>query len=268
MFLGLVGGRAFNGEMIAFFRECLTRRSIQCRSKSLRLSYTVRELHMRQRMVTGLALLLLIQVQSNADITLTSDVSNSTDKGNNTTYVATVTLTTDATHHKETLDFLVKNTSSSSVGGYLTGIVLKEVSGATYVSGSYLTNNSHFSLVTNASASPFGTFPVGAALGGNWLGGGSPNNGIAANGGTGDFKFTFSYTGTAPTETDWKNILNGNGFVARFKGLTNGGSNKVPDIASTGVSTDSVTPEPSTFVIAALGTLGFLAYGLRCRVKT
>jgi len=220
---------------------------------------------MRLIPATGLALLLLIQSHSKADLILTSDVLNSTDKGNNTTFVATVTLTTDTLHHKETLDFLIKNTSSSSVGGYLTGIALGEVSGATYVSGSYSTTNSHFSLITNASASPFGTFPVGAALGGDWLGGGSPNHGIAANGGTADFQFAFSYTGTAPTESDWKNVFNGNGFVARFRGLANGGGNKVPDDARTSVSPDSVTPEPSTFAIAALGALGFVGYGLRRR---
>ena len=66
-------------------------------------------------------------VSKRAGIVLTSDVSNSTDKTNNTTYVATVTLTTDTTHHQETLDFLLKNTSSSSVGGFLTGIVVPEL---------------------------------------------------------------------------------------------------------------------------------------------
>src|SRR5262249_16958772 len=161
--------------------------------------------------------LLCLQLPCRADITLTSDVANSTDSGNNTSFVTKVTLTADTVHHRETLDFLVKNTSSTGVGGFLTGIVFNKVAGTSYVSGSYATANSNFALVSNASASPFGSFPVGASLGGNWLSGGSASQGIAANGGTADFKFTFSYSGNSPTETDWKNVLNGHGFLARFK---------------------------------------------------
>jgi hypothetical protein len=222
----------------------------------------------RRIFAVGLALAVVVQVQASADITLDSDVPNSTDKGNDTTYAATVTLTTDLAHHQETLDFLIRNTSSSSVGGFLTGIVFKEVAGTSYLSGSYSSSNSHFSLLTNASASPFGSYPIGAALGGNWLGGGSPNNGLAANGGTADFKFTFSYTGTAPTETSWSNVLNGDGFLARFKGLAGGGSNKVPDIASMDIVTTSAVPEPSSFVMAGFATLGMLAYGVYRRMAS
>jgi hypothetical protein len=51
--------------------------------------------------------------------------------------------------------------------------------------------------------------------------------------------------------------------AATFSFGTTLGANLVPGVPATPVG----VPEPSTMALAALGTMGFLAYGLRCRLK-
>lgn len=94
------------------------------------------------------------------------------------------------------------------------------------------------SVGSNPSAAPFGTFDTGAALGGSFLGGGSPNAGIGS-GQTGIFQFSvsahaqaivnlFKLSGCQPDDADPF-------MVVRFRG---------------GVESDKV---PSTFIEPPVG---------------
>src|SRR4051812_15475674 len=67
------------------------------------------------------------------------------------------------------------NTSAANVGGFITGFAFNVAGGATT---SLLGGGGSFVGVSGVSASPFGTFEQGAAIGGNWLGGGKPGDGI------------------------------------------------------------------------------------------
>jgi hypothetical protein len=93
-------------------------------------------------------------------------------------------------------------------------------------------NPSWADLLPGESAAPFGTYEEGAALGGGWLGGGSPNDGIV-RGATGTFLFEVGGSGentpllTASSFLDLNNQPNQ--LVVRFKGFDqNGLSDKVP----------------------------------------
>jgi hypothetical protein len=110
------------------------------------------------------------------------------------------------------------------------------------------------------SASPFGAYEHGAAIGGDWLGGGSPTNGIGS-GQTGTF--TFTVTGPNLSGLGVTNFLSEGGhgasaayanepFVVRFKGQ-NSDKNGAEIIVDVGGSTPE-TPLPA----AALGGIGLL----------
>lgn len=124
------------------------------------------------------------------------------------------------------LEISLTNTTAANIGGYLTGFVFN-VGG--FTANLDLTSATHpFLELTDEKAPPFGTFRSGAALGGDWTGGGSPKNGIKV-GDTGVFLFDLTSTDAglmnAGTFLTGANDFN---FVARFRGLKNGGSDKVP----------------------------------------
>ncbi len=125
------------------------------------------------------------------------------------------------------VEFSLTNTTDPNIGGFLTGFVFN-VGG--YTATLDLTSATHpFLELSNESAPPFGTYVAGAALGGDWTGGGSPNAGIKV-GDTGVFTFDLTSADAgimnAGTFLTGDNELN---FVARFKGLNNGKSDKVPN---------------------------------------
>jgi hypothetical protein len=153
------------------------------------------------------------------------------------------------------------NTTPAAVGGFLTGFVMNNPDpGKIMGISSFSTNTSFTQLGLSAkgeNGAPFGQFDLGAALGGNWQGGGSPSSGLAATQ-TGTFAFTFSGTGldTLTGQSFVTALSTGPGigqgaqfFVARFRGLPNDGSDKVPAMA---------VPEPAT---SALLLAGLLAVG-------
>ena len=156
-------------------------------------------------------------------------------------------------------DVTLTNTSAISNGGYLTGFVFNNPNN--YISGVTLaSSNSSFELLgaqsfnDSVSASPYGKFDIGAALGGNFLGGGSPLSGIAVNN-TATFEFALSgnnldqlsvssFVGATASSNEF--------FVARFRGFENGGSDKVPGFYS--------VPEPSTWLLICLGFVGLMVF--------
>jgi hypothetical protein len=136
-----------------------------------------------------------------------------------------------------TLIVTLTNTTPAPVGGFLTGFlcnVLSEDDAATAALTS--ASDADFLNTGNQSGSPFGRFDAGAALGGDWLGGGNPNFGMAIGA---TEMFTFKVTASdAAALTAVSFIGDGDdvNFVARFRGLTDGGSDKVPGVPAPGAS--------------------------------
>ena len=122
-------------------------------------------------------------------------------------------------------------TNLSDNGGFLTGFLFN-VNGnatATYVPIA----NDNFSNA-GGNGSPFGQFEAGAALGGNFQGGGNPNIGIAP-GASRTFQFHVAGAVSSLTANSFFSELStgagaGEGyqyFIARFRGFDDGGSDKV-----------------------------------------
>jgi len=103
-----------------------------------------------------------------------------------------------ASSNSATLTLTLKNEAGTAAGGKITGVALNlpDASGITgLISGAPNNSWSQLGINQNAvSADPLGAFDFGEALGGSWLGGGSPNAGIVI-GATGTFVFNFSGNG-------------------------------------------------------------------------
>lgn len=147
------------------------------------------------------------------------------------------------------------NDTPASVGGFLTGFLFR----ADAITGTGLNsaNPSEFLDTGTESAAPFGMFDGGAALRGSFLGGGNPSDGLAV-GESGMFMFSItSATASTISAADFLGTLNEPGFIVRFRGLADGGSDKVP-----GGGFEVVVPLPGAGAMAAAG-LAFV--GLRRR---
>jgi hypothetical protein len=148
------------------------------------------------------------------------------------------------------LTITLTNDLASAAGGKITAVAFN-IDGNASASLASTTYASFADLGNSVSASPFGTLEAGAGMGGSWLGGGSPNAGIA-RGATGIF--TFNVTGAgAGSLTAASFITGGNGvnFAVRFRGFDNGGSEKAAGY---------LVPAPASFAL-----LGVAALGLRRR---
>lgn len=134
------------------------------------------------------------------------------------------------------LTLSVTNTSISSNSGYLTAIAFGGFSSLPFTISS-TTAAKNFSYIgsksgkSTVSASPFGDFALGFSTSkSSWLGGGTPSLGLAP-GQTGTF--TLNLTGSKSTLSSFsvESFLGGKNtdelFVARFRGFTDGGSDKV-----------------------------------------
>ncbi len=163
------------------------------------------------------------------------------------------------------LDVNLKNTSPSGNGGFLTGFVFNNPNNfitKVSLSGS----NSFFELLggksfkDTISASPFGKYDVGAALGGDFLGGGNPTKGIGVGG---NANFAFTLTGKNMDQLNTGSFMQaksdeGEFFVTRFKGFMDGGSDKVPGNAV-------AVPEPSVIFLLLSGLAGLVIYRKKLR---
>lgn len=149
------------------------------------------------------------------------------------------------------LTISLTNTTDPVIGGFLTGFVFNINS--TDPSASAVldaTSNPNFIGMQNVSGSPFGMFDAGAAVDGNFEGGGSPADGLAI-GETGTFVFDLSasdaFSLTAMSFLTGPNEFN---FIVRMRGVGVGGedSDKVPVV---------VTPAPGALALLALaGVVG------------
>jgi len=141
------------------------------------------------------------------------------------------------------------NTSPAGNGGFLTGFVFN-IDSADAGASATLVSASPVTLINapNQSGEPFGNpYDAGAALGGNFLGNGNPDQGVAI-GTTGTFEFEVNAS-DASTLTA-ASFLNGPfeyDFLVRFRGFGDGGSDKVP--------AEQIVPGPSALLMACLGVL-------------
>ena len=201
-------------------------------------------------------------------ITLKGDMAHSTSGLGD--FTATLSYSaSDATN--ATLTLAITNTTSPGNGGYLTGFVFNNPGNAITGVASLTTNYGSFTVLggpgyqNGVNGAPYGQFDLGAALGGSFEGGGSPNSGIAV-GATGNFEFALTGVGlnSLTTASFLSELSTGPGqgqdpafFVARFRGMSAVGdaptSDKVPA---------QDTPEPSALLLAALG-VGLLGWRSR-----
>jgi len=142
------------------------------------------------------------------------------------------------------LSISLTNTTAPAIGGYITGYAFDIGSGFSLTLASFSTP-SFSTLLADASTSPFGTRDYAVVTNSqnpSWTGGGSPSRGLGV-GQTGTWTFDVSPNGSDPITSD---------FVLRFRGLANGGSDKVPV---------SPIPEPSTYILmlAGLSAVAFVA---------
>lgn len=152
-----------------------------------------------------------------------------------------------------TIDLM--NTTPVAVGGFLTAFAFNAPDAATvtFASTTLATFNQFF---TTPNTSPFNGLEYGVGVGDNYNGGGSPMDGLQI----GDSAtWTFNVSGGTFAATDFFTAGDEDravGFLTRFRGLADGGSDKVP-----GVPTMTPIPEPQTYalMLAGLGLVGFMA---------
>jgi hypothetical protein len=129
------------------------------------------------------------------------------------------------------LSVTLENKSDADDGGFLTGFLFDVGFPSADVVVALQPGASHPFADASGSAPPFGSYDAGAALGGNWAGGGSPNAGIPT-GASGTFVFlVIGEQAGSLTAADFIKSDNEYGFVVRFKGFENGGSDKVPGVS-------------------------------------
>ncbi len=178
----------------------------------------------------------------------------------------------------------LKNESPIANGGFITGFAFNDpasVSGGDIVKVTGYTQTydpvglpppNNMSLIgvmsdgtlmnDSISGAPYGKFDLGAAVGGNLLGGGSPQPGIEV-GQTGTF--TFIVTGTNLQNLSAESILGTPSqggtaaFIVRFRGFLDGSSDKIVIGAQTPPSGGgNPIPAPPAVVLAGLGVASCL----------
>ena len=146
------------------------------------------------------------------------------------------------------LNVSLTNTSPAENGGYLTGFVFN-VAHNLDLKVVYDEAHAQWDDIADVDANPLGTFDHGAAIGGNWLGGGQPWGAGIGVGQT--FVFQFDVRGSADllasmTAHDFFDESDGWGFAARFRGFDDEGSDKVT----------ASLPAPGAVALLGLGALG------------
>lgn len=140
------------------------------------------------------------------------------------------------------LNIRMTNTTPMDVGGFLTGFLFNVDSGDPFAVIALVTGAQNFNDGAGDSGNPFGSsYDGGARVGNGWEGGGNPSQGLAI-GATGDFGFRVTASdASALTASSFINGPYRFDFVVRFRGLNDGGSDKVP------------VPAPGAAALLALG---------------
>jgi hypothetical protein len=150
------------------------------------------------------------------------------------------------------------NTTPASIGGFITGFVFNIASSDPNATATLTSATHPFVGVTNHQAPPFGSsFTAGAALGGNWAGGGQPQLGIGI-GSTGTFSFdVFASDASLLNPMSFLSGPYDHNFVVRLGGMIDGGSDKVPAVPS--------NPVPAPGALAMLIAAGLVMPRRRSR---
>lgn len=152
------------------------------------------------------------------------------------------------------LDVTLTNTTPVAVGGYLTAFMFRPPPelGAFVSALTASTFVGMTDIPAGESGSPFaGSWIGGAGVDGTWLAGGAPSQGIGV-GQTGAFSFTITGANASMLTSD--SFVSGSvvsdpyAFVVRFRGMADGGSDKVP-----------ANQLPAPGAIALLGLTGAVA---------
>jgi hypothetical protein len=151
--------------------------------------------------------------------------------------------------------------TSSFPGGQLTGFGFN--ADPTKINVSLMSGLPAWDFIQDFPASPYENFDYGAAVNGDFLGGGNPAPGIDI-GSTGTFVFKVMGASALLSTLDAMSFFDeskyGYAFIARFRGFDNGGSDKV-----IGCLEPNAVPVPMPVALAAAG---LLAVGvLRRRMK-
>lgn len=183
---------------------------------------------MNRSFVIAAGAMLLAGGVAQAGLQIDGDIPNSAEM-TGTNFLADLSYAFDAgTMGTLTID---PNTTPGGIGGFLTAFVFSFASIDPTASAALTSStDADFGDLAGASASPFGgPFIGGAGTGGGFEGGGPPSAGIAV-GGTETFTFKIT-AGDAAALTDESFGIAGPedfNFVVRFRGLNDGGSDKVP----------------------------------------
>ena len=218
----------------------------------------------RSKVLLGLAALIAVTASAQAAVIQGNTAASAGNTGSNFSGTLLYAANAAGTAAMLTVDLL--NTTSPEVGGFLTGFLMNnpDATKITGISGYTTTTNfAQIPLSANgANGAPFGDFDFGAALDANWEGGGNPSAGLAP-GSIGSFTFTFSGASlNTLTDQSFVNALSVGAstgqapqfFVARFRGLIDGGSDKVPAMA---------VPEPGTSAMLLAGLVAMIGIGVR-----
>lgn len=145
------------------------------------------------------------------------------------------------------LTITITNDTPALIGGRLTAVVFRfdSLDGA----ASTLLTSSTVAGMTNTgtvNGSPFGSFMGGAGTGGQFEGGGPASNGLAI-GATATFVWTINASDAGSlTDLSFANAASQPSLLVRFRGLSSGGSDKVPG---------TFVPAPATAALAGLAGL-------------
>ena len=216
---------------------------------------------LRSKVLLGFAALIAATASAQAALIQGNTAASTGNTGSNFSGTLLYAANAAGTAAMLTVDLL--NTTPAGVGGFLTGFLMNnpdetKITGITAYTTT--TNFTQIGLSANgANGAPFGDFDFGAALDANWEGGGAPSAGLAP-GSVGSFTFVFSGANLGTlTDQSFVSALSvgpggGQFFVARFRGLIDGGSDKVPAMA---------VPEPGTSAMLLAGLVAMIGVGAR-----